>query len=149
MANRMIPRSYLAISVQVHSPPGGLQTNSVIPSPDPTNPTRYWGHWGALQPFQRECIQDAPGQMIEAISSLVRCSFLCWFTMDLLNTQGLPGAAAEVAGVIMMMMTGEEEREHEGRRQISRKGRGGSAGMEEKEGEQGEKRRVSRTGRGG
>ena len=63
--------------------------------------------------------------MIEAISSLVRCSFLCWVTMGLLNTQGLPGAAAKVAGVIMMMMTVEEECEQEGRRQMNRKGAGG------------------------
>lgn len=97
----MIPGFYLATFVQIHSPPGGLQTNSVIHGPAPHKPHQILG--------SLECTPTIPkgmhsgctwtiglvsllGQMIEAISSLVRCSFLCWFTMGLLNTQGLPGA---------------------------------------------------------
>lgn len=56
------------------------------------------------------------GAEIEVISALVRGSFLCWFTTGLLNTQGLP--RAEVAGVITMMMTGEEKSEQEGKRKV-------------------------------
>lgn len=120
----MILRPYLETSVQIHSPPGGLQTDGVIPSPAPTNPSRYWGHWGASQPFQRKCIQDAPGQ-----SSWFLCrgrdrgnfrtgevQLPLLFTTGLLNTQGLP--RAEVAGVITMMMTGEEKSEQEGKRKV-------------------------------